>query len=269
VKKRPVGNVGLHTCPVCHQLTRWDVFQIDKRATVYFVPVYTYASQKVVVCSNCHNGAEVTDLDIATLRSQQQATVPAPAATGVPAPQPAGFRPAAAPPVRAVSPPTHSAPSPPVPVAPQTAAARPAAPRAAVPAHPPVQPAHIAPPPRGTDRHLVEWLRSLQRIVQKYGWTLQDVRWAEGPYGVPTLLTATFLQTGTTYVISVHKTEQLAQRYGAALQGDPSVQQATQAGTHLVRVVERRVLRVHDARGVGALQLETWAKTVGWYPLPR
>jgi hypothetical protein len=255
VKKQLVGNVGLHTCPVCRQLTRWDVFQIDKRATVYFVPVYTYASQKVVVCSNCHNGAEVTDLDIATLRSQQQATAPAGGATGALSPQPAGFRPAAAPPVRAVPP-----------VAPPLHQAAPAGP-ARAPA--PVQQAHIAAPPRGTDRHLVEWLRSLQGIVQKYGWTLQDVRWAEGPYGVPTLLTATFLQTGTTYVISVHKTEQLAQRYGAALQGDPSVRQATQAGTHLVRVVERRVLRVHDARGVGAQQLETWARTVGWYPLPK
>ena len=40
VKKQLVGNVGQHACPICHEVSRWDIFQIDKRATVYFMPVF-------------------------------------------------------------------------------------------------------------------------------------------------------------------------------------------------------------------------------------
>ncbi len=261
VKKQLVGNVGLHTCPVCHQLTRWDVYKIDKRATVYFVPVYTYASEKVVMCANCHNGAEASDLDIANLRAQGQTAAPGvPAAGGAAQQPPASFRPA--------------------PVAPPRQQPRPASPAPATPAHQaapagpplapaPIQPARIAAAPPGADRHVVTWLRNVRAMLLKYGYFVQDVRWYEKPYDIPCELSATFLQNGTTFVVTLHRKEQFAQRYASALQGDPSVQQATQAGLHLMRVVDKRVLRVHDARGVNAGQLETWAKTVGRYPLPR
>lgn len=246
VKKQLVGSAGMHTCPVCHQLTRWDVYKIDKRATVYFVPVYTYASEKVVLCSNCHNGSEATDLEIANLRAQGEAA-PAAAPTA-PAPARPAYRPA--PPPAAA--PTHQADPAGPPLAP-----------------PPVQPAQIAPAPPGADRHLVAWLRTVRTMLLKYGYFAQDVRWYEKPYDVPCELSATFLQNGTTYVVSLHRKEEFAQKYAAALEADPAVRQATAGGTHLLRVVQKRVLRVHDARGVNAGQLEAWEKTVGWYPLPR
>ena len=76
-------------------------------------------------------------------------------------------------------------------------------------------------------------------MLLKYGYFAQDVRWYEKPYDVPCELNATFLQNGTTYVVSLHRKQEFAQRYAAALQDDPAVRQATQAGTHLVRVVEQ------------------------------
>ena len=266
VKKQLVGDAGMHTCPVCHQLTRWDVYKIDKRATVYFVPVYTYASEKVVLCSNCHNGAEASDLEIANLRAQSETAAP-----GTPAAPPA-----AAPPVA----PRQAAPAPPRPAPVSQPAAPPAAPPRAAPAHaaapagPPsapahVQPAQIAPAPAGADRHVVAWLGTIRSMLLKYGYFAQDVRWYEKPYDVPCELSATFLQNGTTYVVTLHRKEKFAQDYATALGNDPAVQQAAQAGTHLLKVVGKRVLRVHDPRGVSAGQLEAWEKTVGWYPLPK
>ena len=238
VKKQPIGNVGLHTCPVCHEVSRWDVFQIDKRATVYFMPVFKYSSRKIAVCSHCGNGAEVSDLDIANLRAQGQTAVP-----GSPAPLPAT--------------PAAPAPRPAPPVRP--------APRPGAPPQP--APQFGAAPP-GTDPALAKWVRTLQGILVKTGYVVQDVRWGEQPYGVQCRVSAAFLLNGTSYLISAHKTAKLASQYGRALEDDPSVQQATQAGTHLMRVMEKRVLRVHDARGVDAGMLERWVKTVGWYPLP-
>ena len=77
-----------------------------------------------------------------------------------------------------------------------------------------------------------------------------------------------FVQNGTSYLISAERTAKLAARYALALEDDPSIRQATQAGTHLMKVMEKRLLRVHDARGVDAGMRERWVKTVGWYPLP-
>jgi len=266
VKKQLVGNAGLHTCPVCHQLTRWDVYKIDKRATVYFVPVYTYASEKVVLCSNCHNGSEATDLEIANLRAQSESAAPGAA---VPAP-------VAAPPVAPVPPvaPRRAAPVPVQPAPPRQPAPPPAAPHTTVPAGPPsapahVQPAQIAPAPPGADRRVVAWLSNVSAMLLKYGYFAQDVRWYEKPYDVPCELSATFVQSGTTYVVTLHRKEKFAQQYAAALENDPAVQQATQVATHLLKLIDKRVLRVHDARGVTAGQLEAWEKTVGWYPLPK
>jgi hypothetical protein len=258
VKKRLVGTVGLHTCPVCHEVSRWDIFQIDKRATVYFMPVFKYSSRKVVVCSHCGNGAEVSELDIANLRAQGQTAVPgsaAPrsAAPAAPAPQPAlPARPG--PPPR---PPLQSAPPPGRPGRP--------APQPGAPSRPAPQ-FGVAPP--GTDPALAKWVLTLQGILVKTGYVVQDVRWGEQPYGVQCRVSAAFLLNGTSYLISAHKTTKLAERYAQALEDDPSIQQAAQAGTHLMRVMEKRVLRVHDARGVDAGMLERWVKTVGWYPLP-
>jgi len=225
------------------------------------------------MCSNCHNGAEVSDLDIANLRAQGQAAAPQPPAPAGPAPAAttspsAGFRPAPAAPTVQPRPASRPAPPPAAPPAQATPVQQ------AVPAGPslapaPIQPARIAPAPPGADRHVVTWLRNVRAMLLKYGYFAQDVRWYEKPYDIPCELSATFLQNGATYVVTLHRKEEFAQRYGAALQADPSVQQATGAGLHLLRVVDKRVLRVHDARGVNGGQLETWAKTVGWYPLPK
>ena len=258
VKKQLVGNVGLHTCPVCHEISRWDICQVDKRATVYFVPVWKYSSRKVVVCSHCGNGAEVSDLDIANLRAQGQAAVP-----GSPGPQRSA-------PVSPVAPPVPAAQPLPTPRPPVQPAARPAS--SARPAPRPGAPARPAPQfglvPRGTDPALAKWVRTLQGILVRTGYVVRDVRWGEEPYGVPCRVSMAFVQNGTSYLISAHKTTKLAERYALALEDDPSIQQATQAGTHLMKVMEKRVLRVHDARGVDAGMLERWVKTVGWYPLP-
>ena len=135
VKKQLVGNARQHACPVCHEVSRRDICQIDKRATVYFMPVFTYSSRKVVVCAHCGNGAEVSDLDIASLRAQGQAAVPGEAAQ----------RPAA-----------------------------PAAPASHPGAHAPGSPVRSG-PARHRSR-LAKWVRTLQGILVKTRYVVQDAR---------------------------------------------------------------------------------------------
>lgn len=71
VKKRYAGSVGVHRCPMCERATEWQVYEIRKRATVYFVPVWTYGSQKIVMCSACGAGREVSDAEIAELNQHR------------------------------------------------------------------------------------------------------------------------------------------------------------------------------------------------------
>jgi len=68
VQKKHVETLGEHECPNCRRATQWDVYDIEKRATVYFVPVWKYASQRVVLCSGCGAGAEMSTAEIAQLR---------------------------------------------------------------------------------------------------------------------------------------------------------------------------------------------------------
>ena len=73
VRKKLVRSLGELPCPNCSRVTTWNVYDIEKRASVFFVPVMKYASQRVVVCSGCGAGAEVTDAEIAQLQAQRQA----------------------------------------------------------------------------------------------------------------------------------------------------------------------------------------------------
>lgn len=68
VQKKHVETLGMHECPNCRRATQWDVYDIEKRATVYFVPVWKYSSQRVVLCSGCGAGAEMSTAEIAQLR---------------------------------------------------------------------------------------------------------------------------------------------------------------------------------------------------------
>lgn len=84
VRKKHIGPVGQFECPNCHQVSQWDVYDIEKRATAFFVPVFKYASQRVIICSRCGAGAEATDAEIAELRRsllQPPARKPTPAPT--------------------------------------------------------------------------------------------------------------------------------------------------------------------------------------------
>jgi hypothetical protein len=91
VRKKYIGPLGHFQCPNCRQVSQWDVYDIEKRATAFFVPVFKYASQRVIICSRCGAGAEVTKAEIASLQrslahqSQPPASAPASSKTAPPA----------------------------------------------------------------------------------------------------------------------------------------------------------------------------------------
>ena len=72
VKKTFAGSVGKLRCPSCNKLTEWKIYDIEKRATAYFIPVWTYASEQVVICSGCGAGTKVTGAEIAELRKRSK-----------------------------------------------------------------------------------------------------------------------------------------------------------------------------------------------------
>ena len=94
VRKKHVETLGRFECPNCRQLTQWDVYNIEKRATVFFVPVVKYASQQVIICSGCGAGTEVTSGEIRQLREALAHPPGPPAAPVAPARATAGSSPA-------------------------------------------------------------------------------------------------------------------------------------------------------------------------------
>jgi hypothetical protein len=66
-RKSYVCSLGQRRCPHCHHKAEWEVYQIDERATAYFVPVWTYSSKRVVVCSRCGAGSQISDSQLAEL----------------------------------------------------------------------------------------------------------------------------------------------------------------------------------------------------------
>ena len=72
VKKSYAGSVGQLRCPSCNQVSEWKIYDIEKRATAFFIPVLTYASERVVICSGCGAGSKVTNVEIAELRKRSK-----------------------------------------------------------------------------------------------------------------------------------------------------------------------------------------------------
>jgi len=72
VKKSYAGSVGQLRCPSCNQVREWKIYDVEKRATAYFIPVWTYASERVVICSGCGAGSKVTNVEIAELRKRSK-----------------------------------------------------------------------------------------------------------------------------------------------------------------------------------------------------
>jgi hypothetical protein len=60
VKRKFVADLGHMECPLCKRVTSWGLWKFTKRATLYWVPVFPYSSQHVMMCSSCGGGKELS-----------------------------------------------------------------------------------------------------------------------------------------------------------------------------------------------------------------
>lgn len=65
--------MGVHRCPACSKVAEWKFYDVEKRVTVYFVPIFKHSSKRVVICSRCGAGTEASGAEIAELRRHPEA----------------------------------------------------------------------------------------------------------------------------------------------------------------------------------------------------
>jgi uncharacterized protein YbaR (Trm112 family) len=56
-----LGEVAPTTCPNCHNHVYLHDIRSDKRVSLYFVPIFPYASNEYLACPICRNGLQIAN----------------------------------------------------------------------------------------------------------------------------------------------------------------------------------------------------------------
>ncbi len=60
--KKPLGPSKLtQTCSHCHNNVNFETFEVGRKFSLFFVPLFTLQRKKMVLCPICSYGYDVTD----------------------------------------------------------------------------------------------------------------------------------------------------------------------------------------------------------------
>ena len=242
VKKHYVASVGAHCCPACHQVAEWKIYDVDKRATVFFVPVLKYSSQRVVICSHCGAGKDVGAAEIAELsRHPEMPPASRHADGGGNASEEQAYRAAGKRVERDLR----------------------------------KEGGFLARRrSRSTRRQhpeLAAWVDLLQRTLVRYGYTSDGedgVMWGEDFRGVLVLVQADFRDENTSYKICVFRTSREALLYATAMNNDPISQKGRELGLYQLATMDRRVYLALGDQALQPGKFGRWTQAAGSVALP-
>lgn len=242
VKKQYVGSVGAHRCPACNQVAEWKIYDVEKRATVFFVPVLKYSSKRVVICSHCGAGTDVGAAEIAEL-SRHPEVPPAsnPADGGSNASEEQQYRAAGKRVERDLRKEGGFL-------------ARMSGRRT-----------------RRQHPELAGWVDLLQRSLGRYGYTNDGedaVTWGEDFRGVLVLVSADFRDENTSYKICVFRTSREALLYAMAMNNDPISQKGRKLGVYQLATMDRRVYLALGDKVLQPGKFGRWTQAAGSVALP-